>query len=151
MWLVFLCCMWYCSCGHCTVWVLWLVFLCCMWYCGCSRCTGGCCGRHFCAACSIVVVVIAPCGCCGCHPCATWVLWLLSLHHVGVVVAIFVLCRCCGCHLCAMCGVAVVVIAPCVVSWVPSLCHMWFYGRGGWLWKERMATCPSAREVVRVR
>ncbi len=52
------------------------------------------------------------CHSCGC--CATWVLQLLSLHCVG----------CCSYGRYAACGVTVVVVAPCVVSWLWLLCHI---------------------------
>src|SRR6266853_80732 len=108
-----------------------------------------CCGHGHCAACGFTVMVIVP----------RVVSWLWLLHHMGVTITVFVLrvvlwswslCHMdfavtaialCGCHSHGHCAMW--------VSWVPSLCCMWFCGCGGWPWKERMATCLLAREVVR--
>src|SRR5216683_1366235 len=110
---------WCRSCGCCTAWVSPSPFLCHVWY----R------SRRFCAACGVVVAVVAPCvvsrswllcrvgfavaavvprGCRHCHLCAVWVLPSLSLCHVGVAVAVFV---------------------PHVVLRSRSLRRMWFRGR----------------------
>jgi hypothetical protein len=127
-----------------------------------------CCGRGRCAMCGVAVAVVALHGCRGCRRCATcgaavavvtlhmasrarlsgcvvsWS-WSRSLRRVWVMVAVFVLCVGCGHHLCAACGVAVVVIAPCVVSRLRLLCCVWCRGC------SHCATCGVTVAVVAPR
>jgi hypothetical protein len=107
--------MWYCSCGRCATLVLRLLLLCRVWCRGCCRCA----------------MVIAPCGCYGRHFCATC--------GIAVIVALH---WCCGCHRCTMRGVAGAIAAPCMVLWVPSLCHMWCCGC------HHCATCGVAGAIA---
>jgi len=181
--------------GHCAAWVLQSVFLRRVWYCGrrCAAC--GVAGAitaprvvswvlSLCHG-DVTVMVVVPhvvlqllsschtwCrGCCYCavvvlrsRSLCVWVLWLM-------------LCYMWCCH--TACGITVMVVVLCVVSWSrslhhvsvavavfvlrvvlrsQSLCHMWhhgrhhyvwFHSRGGWPWKERTDACLLAREVVR--